>query len=211
MTSMPFDDLKTLGHSTIYKKEQFLFYRGDIGNDFYIIEDGIVELSIFDLEGDKRILSELGSNDFFGHVEIFTNGIRLTNALAKPGTTLIGLTATTVLDYLSSNSDKAISLIKNLCIAIDHNVEIIEDSLNLTAFQKVSKKIFELGCKNKSQHVFINQRQISEFLSISEKTTNTSLRRLKELGAIEVKRSRIEILNADLLKNQFEIREGMVA
>lgn len=202
-----FKDIAKVGSRITVKEDKYLFYRGDVGNDFFIIEQGKVELSIFDFKGEKVILAELGEGDFFGQVEIFTNGIRPTNAYAFRGAVLKSFSANMVVDFLRAHNDQAIHVIKVLCSMIDRGVEKIEDSLVLNAYQKVGKKIYELGELYGSKHIAINQKRISEFLSLSERTTNISLNRLKAKGAIAVKRSRIVILDDRLLKQEFSYNE----
>ena len=198
-----FLEILNRGYRTYYKKPRYIFYRGDIGNDFYIIEKGVVELSIFNLNGDKVILSELKEGDFFGQVEIFTNGVRPTNAYVSAGTQLVSFTAAVVKDFLNKNNEKAIEIIESLCGIIDSGVEKIEDALVLNAYQKVSKKVYELSMDGEVSNIFINQKKMSEFLALSERTTNISLQKLQEKGAISLKRSRIEIIDDKILKKQF--------
>ncbi len=198
-----FSEILEFGLRTHYRHGKYLFYRGDIGNDFYIIECGGVELSIYDMDGKKMILADLKEGDFFGHIEIFTNSIRSTNAYVSPGTRLISFTANTLREFLYTHNDKAIQIVASLCSVIDQGIEKIEDALVLNAYQKVSKKLYELSQANNSNNILVNQRKVSEFLALSERTTNISLQKLKNKGAIALRRSRIEILDYRLLKEEF--------
>ncbi len=198
-----FDEILQSGLRTYHKKGRYLFYRGDVGNSFYVVEKGSVELSIFDINGEKVILSELKKGEFFGQIEIFTNGIRPTNAYITPGTQLASFSSLVVKEFLANNSDKALQVIEDLCSIIDRGVDKIEDLLVLNAYQKVSKKLYELGQSAQSNHVYISQKKMSEFLALSERTTNVSLQKLKEKGAIYLRRSRIEILDNELLRQEF--------
>ena len=199
-----FFKIKEAGERITHKKGGYLFYRGDHGDSFYIIEKGHVELSIFDLNGEKHIISELQRNEFFGHIEAFTNGIHPTNAYATAGTEIICVTSQALKDFVLFNSDKSLEVLNFLCQTIHHNFDKIEDELVLDAYQKVSKKIYELGQKEASENLFINQKRISEFLALSERTTNVSLRKLRENGVISTDRSRIHILDNNKLKQQFQ-------
>jgi len=198
-----FSEILPAGTRTQYKKGKYLYYRGDVGNTFYIIEKGCVELSIFDINGEKVILSELKPGDFFGQIEIFAHGIRPVNAYVLSGTHLTCFSSIAVKEFLQNNSDKALQIIETLCKIIDKGVEKIEDLLILNAYQKVSKKLYELSQETQSNHIYISQKKISEFLALSERTTNINLRRLKEEGVIYLRRSRIEIISNERLKLAF--------
>lgn len=174
----------------------------------FVIEKGRVELSIYDLDGNKAIIAELGPGAYFGQVEIFTNGLRLTNAYVHPRTRLISLTAEVIKRHLHENSDDALDLIRDLCIFIDKGVEKIEDALILNAYQKICKKIFELSKQNETKSLQINQKRISEFLAISEKTTNVSLQKLREKGVVRMRRSFIQIIDDEQLEQEFKTRNA---
>lgn len=198
-----FEDILQSGFRRKFLKEEYLFYRGDVGNTFYIIESGKVELSIFNIDGEKIILTELKKGDFFGQIEVFTNGIRLTNAYVYPGTRLVSFSAQVFNNFIANNGDRSLELIKILCSIIDKGLNKIEDILILTAHQKVSKKLYEISQSSQTRWIEISQKKISEHLAISERTTNVALKKLKKNGAIFLRRSKIEILDPDILKNEF--------
>jgi CRP/FNR family transcriptional regulator, cyclic AMP receptor protein len=199
-----FSHLSSQGLKTKYNNDKFIYYRGDVGNSFYLINKGSVELSIFNLNGEKIILTELGQNDYFGQIEIFSHGIRPVNAMAHSGTELFCLSSEIIKNFIKSNSEHSLIIIENLCKMIDRGVEKIEDLVVLNAYQRVAKKLYELSVSEENMHLYISQKKISEFLGLSERTTNITLQRLKQEGLIILRRSRIEILNCEKLKLAYE-------
>lgn len=199
-----FNEILSKGICTKYNRDKYIYYRGDVGNSFYIIQKGSVELSIFNINGEKIILSEMGKDDYFGQIEIFSHGIRPVNALASAGTELLCLSSETIKEFIQENSQYSLQIIESLCKIIDRGVEKIEDLLVLNAYQKVSKKIYELSLSENSHHLHVSQKKLSEFLALSERTTNIMLQRLRQEGLIVIRRSRIEVVNQDKLKAAYE-------
>ena len=55
-----------------FKIGEFIFKEGNIGNSFYIIKEGKVEIFTEDLENKtKNVLAELGAGEFFGEIALF--------------------------------------------------------------------------------------------------------------------------------------------
>lgn len=199
-----FNEILPKGISKTYNKDKYIYFRGDVGDSFYVVQKGLVELSIFNLNGEKIILSEIGENNYFGQIEIFSHGIRPVNALVLAGTELVGFSATTIKEFIQENSHYSLQIIESLCKIIDQGIEKIEDLVVLNAYQKVSKKLYEMSIAENSHHIFVSQKKIAEFLALSERTTNITLQKLKEEGLIIIRRSRIEVINQSSLKAAYE-------
>lgn len=199
-----FNEILSKGISTKYNQDKYIYYRGDVGDSFYFIKKGSVDLSIFNLNGEKIILTELSKDDYFGQIEIFSHGIRPVNAHVSAGTELLCLSSTTIKEFIQNNNQHALKIVEHLCRIIDLGVEKIEELVVLNAYQKVSKKLYDLSCAEKSLHLHVSQKKLSEFLALSERTTNITLHRLKEEGLIIIRRSRIEIVNPYKLRAAYE-------
>jgi CRP-like cAMP-binding protein/Flp pilus assembly protein TadD len=53
-----------------YKPGQIVFHMGEIGDTFFMIETGEVEVLAPDVEGTPNVLNRLGSGDFFGEIAL---------------------------------------------------------------------------------------------------------------------------------------------
>ena len=53
-----------------YKPGQIVFHMGEIGDSFYILETGEVEVLAPDVEGSPNVLDRLGAGDFFGEIAL---------------------------------------------------------------------------------------------------------------------------------------------
>jgi len=78
--------LKNLHYDRVYKKDEYVFKQGDIGDKFYIIIDGECDVSISD-----RHIVTLKKGDFFGELAIINNKPRSACIKAKSDLKLVYL------------------------------------------------------------------------------------------------------------------------
>src|SRR4051812_27734140 len=73
LTEEELKSIAPLFHARNYKKGAFLFFEGDVGNEFYLIESGFVKIA--KLEDDKEItLALFRDGDFFGEMALVQKG-----------------------------------------------------------------------------------------------------------------------------------------
>lgn len=65
--------MKLTGHKTL-KKGECLCHEGDVLDTLFIVNDGKVKLSKFNVEGKEQILRILSSGDIFGEYHLFVAG-----------------------------------------------------------------------------------------------------------------------------------------
>ncbi len=65
-----------------------LFQEGDRGDDAFIIEEGLIEISI-QSEGERKLIAALGPGEIFGEMALIANTPRSASALARERTRLL--------------------------------------------------------------------------------------------------------------------------
>jgi CRP-like cAMP-binding protein len=77
-------------HRRHYKRGEVIYYQGDPGLGLYIVEEGVVTLSVVD-DNEEVSTSELGRNEAFGIVSMFADVRRHESATATTQASLLGL------------------------------------------------------------------------------------------------------------------------
>jgi CRP/FNR family cyclic AMP-dependent transcriptional regulator len=85
------DDLRRLLQPRRFDPQRPIFWIGEAGHDFFIIERGEVVLSYPDEGGKEVTLAVLGPGQFFGELSLFDGGRRTASARAKIETHLLCL------------------------------------------------------------------------------------------------------------------------
>ncbi len=96
------DDLATLAEVTSRRALDVgtvLTTEGEVGDEFYVIERGLVTISAHD-----QLLRTLGPGDFLGEIAILFNGIRTATAVASEPGSLLVLPKADFLELLAANT-----------------------------------------------------------------------------------------------------------
>jgi CRP-like cAMP-binding protein len=101
-------ELARLLRPRAYQANQRVFWIGDSGTEFYIVQEGRVVLSFVDERGNEGELAVLGPGQFFGEVSLLDGGPRTASARAGTDLTLLALERGAFLRFLQAKPLAAI-------------------------------------------------------------------------------------------------------
>ena len=111
------EELRTLGrtgHVRRFHAGETIFSAGDIGDGFYIVESGLVEISAVVGNGESRVLATIGAGDFFGEMAGLDDAPRSANARAAEATEASFLSNDEYLRLLEQRPKFALSLAREI-------------------------------------------------------------------------------------------------
>jgi CRP/FNR family cyclic AMP-dependent transcriptional regulator len=73
-------DLSTLLKTVPVERNQPVFWVGDEGTEFYIVQTGEVALTVPDVDGKDKVIAVLKAGDFFGEISLLDGGPRTATA-----------------------------------------------------------------------------------------------------------------------------------
>jgi CRP/FNR family transcriptional regulator, cyclic AMP receptor protein len=91
MTDDELIELATLLQRRSVKAHETIFWLGDKGTDFHIIQNGQVEMLVLDENGKERSLARLKAGQFYGELSLLDGGPRTATARAVTDTVLLCL------------------------------------------------------------------------------------------------------------------------
>src|SRR5438270_4885483 len=94
-----------------FPAHQPVFWLGERGDDFYVVERGKVAVSAPDESGKEVILATLGPGHFFGEISLLDGGPRTATVRALTDTTLLALERSDFLQFLEHNPKAAIHML----------------------------------------------------------------------------------------------------
>ena len=100
-------------HILYYEDGEVIFEEGSIGQEFYIIESGKVEISQR-IDSGKTLIAVLGNGDFFGEMAALTDAPRSATAKAIGKTTLMPISMEEVFRRMQTNPQFTASLLQTL-------------------------------------------------------------------------------------------------
>jgi len=93
-----------------YRANEPIFWIGDAGTDFFIVQHGRVVLSCPDEAGNEIEIAILGPGNFFGEISLLDGGPRTASARAEGNLTLLSLNRDEFLDFLRTKPSATIHI-----------------------------------------------------------------------------------------------------
>lgn len=100
--------------SRAFDANHTLFWSGDEGTDFFIIQSGRVELFLQDEDGHEIILARLGPGDYFGELSMLDGGPRTATCRALTHLETLTLSRSAFFDFLKTHPVAATQLLGTL-------------------------------------------------------------------------------------------------
>jgi uncharacterized membrane protein len=94
-----------------FPKGQAIFRTGDVGGALYLVNAGLVRVSIENNEGAEIILGEYGRGQVFGEISLLDGGPRTSTALALGDTEVLILNRTHLLEMITNHPHSAMDLL----------------------------------------------------------------------------------------------------
>jgi uncharacterized membrane protein len=134
-----------------FKAGQVIIREGELGNLFYVITEGQVEITIRDAGGADLVLHEAGPGDFFGELSMLTKEPRSARVRAIEDLTALTLERDDFFEFLRTHTHAAIDVMVELGgrlrendrifrSMVSRNVNEIEEE-QLTLGQRVADKV----------------------------------------------------------------------
>jgi uncharacterized membrane protein len=134
-----------------FKAGQVIIREGELGNLFYVITEGRVEITIRDAGGADLVLHEAGPGDFFGELSMLTKEPRSARVLAIEDLTTLALERDDFFEFLRTHTHAAIDVMVELGgrlrendrifrSMVSRNVNEVEED-QMTLGQRVADKV----------------------------------------------------------------------
>jgi CRP/FNR family cyclic AMP-dependent transcriptional regulator len=111
LTEPELQDLAGLLKEQRVANQQPVFWIGDEGSDFYLVQVGRVSVCYPDEAGHEVTIAVLGSGDFFGEISLLDGGPRTATVRADGDVVLLTLTRHDFLEFLKRNPVAAIHIL----------------------------------------------------------------------------------------------------
>jgi CRP-like cAMP-binding protein len=177
--------------------------------NLYILKSGAVAVVKTDLDGYETFLSLKKSNEVFGYLSIVDYKPRNGKCITLTDCEYWQIDGFFVKKFLLQSIQFNLNLMNFLTSYIRMNDNYIRMAINRSAQKKILFKLLELGdisndgskCTIKS---YINQSIISSFIGLARETVSREIRKLKEMGIIEVNNGNNMRLDIEKAENLLE-------
>lgn len=201
------DSIAPLFHERTYKKGAFLFFEGDVGNEFYLIESGFVKIS--KLEDEKEItLALFRDGDFFGEMALVQKGFtRSASAETLERSKIYKLNRNDFHEFMLSSPKLCLNLLEVSMGRLRKANEQIHDLTFLDVRSRILKNIHRLSedyGKPVQGGLLIDlkltHQQLANIVGTVRETVTKVLQELQDRKVIVIENKRIIVTNLEKLK-----------
>lgn len=177
-----------------YKKNQAIFYEGNMPHYYYQIAEGSVKMVSVNENGREFIQGNFKDGESFGEPVILINKPYPATALAKEDSKLIRIRKEEFVDILKEYPDILFSLTKVLARRVYHKsligkaMSIIEPE---TRIMTVLKMLMENNTLDDNARIDITRQQIADMIGFRVETVIRTIKKLEKKGMIKIIRGKI--------------------
>ena len=211
LTGRHLSGLAQSGAARVLEKGEALFWRGDAGDFVFIVESGLIEISLTSRSGRKSVLAHCGHGEVVGEISVLDGKPRSADAVAISQCRGQVVSRRDVLGYLARDAEATIEIIEALCSRIRNASDVAETQALTTASARLARCLLQLAEKWGTEHGGrlsisqpFSQSELGAFAGLARENVNRYIRTWCASGIIAFNRGEIDILNKDHL---FELAE----
>lgn len=195
-----------------YRKGQLIFNKGDVGDSFFVVVDGLVKIFVLSEDGNEMVLTTLRPPDTLGELAVIDGRPRSASAEAIQHTTLLALGRATLLDLLGEHPPMVEGLLRSLGSLIRRLTEQTADLVFLDLAGRVAKLVLGLAeAEGKSSddglvldlgELKMTQSDIAGMVGASRQSVSEVLHALEARGFIERQGRKVIVRDVDALRRR---------
>jgi CRP/FNR family transcriptional regulator len=204
------DDLKrirAIASLRQIEKKQVLFSDGEEARGFYVVLSGKVKLFKVSPEGKEQILHIVSAPDAFAEAALFLEGTYPVFAEAMTDCQLLYFPKRDFIQLIAKNPQLSINMIVTLSQYLKRFTLLIEELSLKEVSSRIAKYIIDLSMKSskegkslKEVELDLSKTQLALKLGTISETLSRTLAKMKVKKIIDVKKSKIIILNREALE-----------
>ncbi|MBN3838327.1 Crp/Fnr family transcriptional regulator [Burkholderia sp. Ac-20349] len=195
-----------LGRRKKYDKGATIYRQGEPGATFYFLLSGRVQVSIFQRDGAEFILEVMGRWSMFGESPAVDGHPRIATAITVEDSELLEFDIRAIEDAIPSSPELAMALLRVIAL----KQRILASRIQYLALPKPDMRIGELLGRLSDLYgephdgrtlitIPLTHEQIAAMTGATRVTVTRALKRLVDLGAIEIRQRRIWVTDASRL------------
>jgi len=184
-----------------FSDDQIIQQKGDNPQGFWVIEEGIVKIGQFRLNGEFRAIALLAAGDSYGELALFASSRRVVDAVADGVVRLYWIDAAAFEQEIQADPKTMRRLVGNLAAQLQEVLDLIAGLGNGSSLSRIAALLANMAPKRNSQTMIgLGQQELAELAGLTRATVNKCLSILEARGAVRRHYGRIEIVDPGLLK-----------
>ena len=183
-----------------YEPDQIILLEGEPACGLYIVQAGWLKVSKISLDGREQILQFLGRGEAFNAIGVFTDTPNPATVTALEPSTVWRIPKEKMLDLLETHPPLARMIIQDLAGRVLHLITLVEDLSLRKVESRFARLLLEAAQNNViPRQSWATQPEIAARLGTVPDVVSRTIRKMTDLGILQVTRSEITILDRDRL------------
>ncbi|WP_121062151.1 Crp/Fnr family transcriptional regulator [Chachezhania antarctica] len=194
--------LNALATEVALKPGEVLFEQGNIGDAFYAVLTGALEISVLSQDGRKLVLALIRPGSLFGEIALFDPGPRTATLSAVEPSTVLRVRNADVLARIRETPDLAVDMITLAGQRMRAMNTQYSEQVFLALQPRLARKILALTADlaTPTDPLRLNQSQFADFVGATREAVSKTLSEWKRLGVIEASRAGLIVVDRPALE-----------
>jgi CRP-like cAMP-binding protein len=179
------------------KAGETLFEQNDYGDKLYVLDEGLLEVSVYSANGRKLSLNQLQPESVFGEIAIFDPGPRTARIEALAPCKLRAIRQSTLLSMIADDPKIATELLGLAGKRMRWMSCQMEDQVFLPPAARLAAKVLYLA--GETHEIKMAQAQLADYVGVTRELVSKTLSEWRREGIVALSRGRIQLLDVDSL------------
>lgn len=177
---------------TLFEKDQF-------DDRLYVLDQGLLEVSVYASSGRKLSLNRLRPESVFGEIAIFDPGPRTAHVEALEDCKLRSIRQSTLIGAIASEQHLAIEMLRLAGKRMRWLSQQVEEHVFLPPAARLAAKLLYLA--GDTDQISMSQAQLADFVGVTREVVSKTLSEWRRAGLVTLSRGQITVSDARALEN----------
>jgi CRP/FNR family cyclic AMP-dependent transcriptional regulator len=174
-----------------------LFEQEEYGDRLYVLDAGLLEVSVYSAQGRKLSLNQLRPGSVFGEIAFYDPGPRTARIEALEPCNLRSIGQPVLTSQIADKPTLAMELLGLAGKRMRWMSQQMEDQVFLTPAARLAAKLLYLAGEN--TEINMAQAQLADYVGVTRELVSKTLSEWRREGTVTLSRGRIEIIDVDAL------------
>ena len=191
-----------------FKKDEIIFFEGEIGNYIYIIKSGKVKMLKMNQNGDEQILNIFKNDDILAEVILFDKENYPATAIALTEVKLYSINSKKLSKIFLDHPQITVKIMKVMSSRLRRAQQNIRDFGLKDSKSRLASLLYHLaerhGDKKENEisiSLFLTQKELANMIGTTRETVSRTLKNIEKENIISTSRKKIVINDIKKLKN----------
>jgi CRP-like cAMP-binding protein len=176
---------------------EILFAQDQFDDRLFVLDKGLLEVSVFSVSGRKLSLNRMGPESVFGEIAMFDPGPRTAQVEALEPSTLRAIRKATLVAALENEPHLAPELLSLAGKRLRWMSKQMEEQVFLSPASRLAARMLYLA--GDKGIIDVTQAQMADYVGVTRELVSKTLAEWRREGFVSLTRGRIELHDVDAL------------